>query len=182
VIEHARHDHELVDLRALDESLEAGADRLARANERMREHALGGDLLRGRPVGVDVVEWRLLETALAAMQVGERLLERREEAPALAVRVRGDDVVLATGRFVGEGFDDARLDTLFLTMPVAWKGTVVRYAERLHRFHRSTFDVCIRDYYVDARAPIFARMFEKRLRVRGDGLPDLRDERRLGWR
>ena len=44
-------------------------------------------------------------------------------------------VVLATGRYLGEGFDDVRLDTLFLTMPVAWKGTLAQYAGRLHRLH-----------------------------------------------
>lgn len=44
-------------------------------------------------------------------------------------------VLLATGRFVGEGFDDARLDTLFLVMPISWKGTVQQYAGRLHRFY-----------------------------------------------
>ena len=42
-------------------------------------------------------------------------------------------LVLATGRYIGEGFDDPRLDTLLLTMPIAWKGTVVQYAGRLHR-------------------------------------------------
>ncbi len=73
-------------------------------------------------------------------------------------------VVLATGRYIGEGFDDARLDTLFLTMPVAWKGTMVQYAGRLHRLHRSKFEVCIYDY-VDGRVPMLARMFEKRLRA-----------------
>ena len=31
-------------------------------------------------------------------------------------------VLLATGRYIGEGFDDARLDTLFLTLPVSWRG------------------------------------------------------------
>ena len=41
--------------------------------------------------------------------------------------------MLATGPFIGEGFDDARLDTLFLAMPVSWKGTLVQYAGRLHR-------------------------------------------------
>ena len=44
-------------------------------------------------------------------------------------------VVLATGRFVGEGFDDSLLDTLFVTMPVSWRGTVAQYAGRLHRLH-----------------------------------------------
>jgi len=49
----------------------------------------------------------------------------------------GDEprLVLATGRYIGEGFDDPRLDTLLLTMPIAWKGTVVQYAGRLHRAH-----------------------------------------------
>ena len=73
-------------------------------------------------------------------------------------------VVLATGRYIGEGFDDARLDTLFLTMPVAWKGTMVQYAGRLHRLYRSKFEVAIYDY-VDGRVPMLARMFEKRLRA-----------------
>jgi superfamily II DNA or RNA helicase len=71
-------------------------------------------------------------------------------------------VVLATGRYIGEGFDDARLDTLFLTMPVAWKGTMVQYAGRLQRLHPSKAEVRIYDY-VDVRVPMLARMFDKRL-------------------
>ncbi len=72
-------------------------------------------------------------------------------------------LVLATGRFAGEGFDDARLDTLFLTMPVSWKGTLVQYAGRLHRSYRGKSEVRIFDY-VDSQVPMLARMFEKRLR------------------
>ncbi|MFQ5471969.1 MAG: DEAD/DEAH box helicase family protein [Dehalococcoidia bacterium] len=72
-------------------------------------------------------------------------------------------LVLATGRFIGEGFDDARLDTLFLTMPVSWKGTLVQYAGRLHRQHSAKSTVQIFDY-VDVNVPMLARMFEKRLR------------------
>jgi superfamily II DNA or RNA helicase len=45
-------------------------------------------------------------------------------------------VLLATGRYVGEGFDDPRLDTLFLTLPISWRGTVAQYAGRLHRLQR----------------------------------------------
>ncbi len=72
-------------------------------------------------------------------------------------------LLLATGRFIGEGFDDARLDTLFLTMPVSWKETLVQYAGRLHRRYRGKSEVRIFDY-LDARVPMLARMFEKRLR------------------
>jgi superfamily II DNA or RNA helicase len=72
-------------------------------------------------------------------------------------------LLLATGRFIGEGFDDARLDTLFLTMPVSWKGTLVQYAGRLHRAHHAKTEVRIYDY-VDRDVPMLARMFERRVK------------------
>ncbi len=70
-------------------------------------------------------------------------------------------VVIATGRFVGEGFDDARLDTLFLAMPVSWRGTVAQYAGRLHRLHHGKRVVRIHDY-ADLDVPMLSRMFDKR--------------------
>lgn len=72
-------------------------------------------------------------------------------------------VLLATGRYIGEGFDDARLDTLFLAMPVSWKGTLVQYAGRLHRLQTGKAEVQIYDY-VDRNDPMLLRMFQKRLR------------------
>lgn len=72
-------------------------------------------------------------------------------------------LLLATGRYIGEGFDDARLDTLFLSLPVSWKGTLVQYAGRLHRTHPGKHEVRIVDY-VDSKVPMLARMFERRLR------------------
>ena len=76
----------------------------------------------------------------------------------------GGRVVLATGRYIGEGFDDPCLDTLLLAMPIAWKGTVVQYAGRLHRAHPGKHDALIYDY-VDAELPVLRRMFAKRLRA-----------------
>ena len=70
-------------------------------------------------------------------------------------------VVIATGKFVGEGFDDSRLDTLFLTMPVSWRGIVAQYAGRLHRLHHDKREVRIHDY-ADLDIPMLARMFDKR--------------------
>ena len=73
-------------------------------------------------------------------------------------------LIIATGRYLGEGFDDPRLDTLLLTMPIAWKGTVVQYAGRLHRAHAAKRDIRIYDY-VDSEVPVLRRMYAKRLRT-----------------
>ncbi|MDR3603554.1 MAG: DEAD/DEAH box helicase family protein, partial [Syntrophaceae bacterium] len=72
-------------------------------------------------------------------------------------------VILATGRYLGEGFDDARLDTLFLTLPVSWKGTLAQYAGRLHRLHETKKEVIIYDY-ADMAVPVLARMYARRCR------------------
>jgi superfamily II DNA or RNA helicase/very-short-patch-repair endonuclease len=72
-------------------------------------------------------------------------------------------VVLATGRYIGEGFDDARLDTLFLTLPISWRGTIAQYAGRLHRLHDGKREVRIHDY-ADLNVPMLARMFDRRCR------------------
>jgi superfamily II DNA or RNA helicase len=70
-------------------------------------------------------------------------------------------VLLATGKYLGEGFDDARLDTLFLTMPISWRGILQQYAGRLHRAHQAKKEVVIYDY-VDMQIPMAVRMFERR--------------------
>jgi very-short-patch-repair endonuclease len=71
--------------------------------------------------------------------------------------------LLATGRYIGEGFDDARLDTLFLTLPVSWRGTVAQYAGRLHRLHDRKREIRVYDY-ADLNVPMLARMFDRRCR------------------
>jgi len=70
-------------------------------------------------------------------------------------------VLLATGRYVGEGFDDARLDTLFLTLPVSWHGTIAQYVGRLHRLFDSKREVRVYDY-ADLNVPMLSRMFDRR--------------------
>lgn len=70
--------------------------------------------------------------------------------------------LVATGRYVGEGFDEPRLDTLFLAMPVSWKGTLQQYAGRLHRLFETKKEVLIYDY-VDVRVPMLEKMYNKRL-------------------
>ncbi len=70
-------------------------------------------------------------------------------------------VLLATGRYLGEGFDDARLDTLLLTLPVSWRGTIAQYAGRLHRIHEAKKEVHIYDY-VDRYIPLADKMHKRR--------------------
>ncbi len=72
-------------------------------------------------------------------------------------------VLVATGSYIGEGFDEARLDTLFLAMPIAWKGTLHQYAGRLHRFLEHKKDVQIYDY-VDIHVKMLEKMYGKRLK------------------
>lgn len=70
-------------------------------------------------------------------------------------------LILASGKYVGEGFDDARLDTLFLTMPVSWQGTIAQYVGRLHRLHDHKKEVQVYDY-ADLNVSVLERMFNRR--------------------
>lgn len=98
------------------------------------------------------------------LQGGRGSKKRRDDLSRLVVIPDNEErLVLATGRYIGEGFDDVRLDTLFLALPVSWKGTLIQYAGRLHRLHPDKTEVHIYDY-VDRNIPMLARMFEKRMR------------------
>jgi superfamily II DNA or RNA helicase len=89
---------------------------------------------------------------------------RRAQTEQLAAIADTEErVLIATGRYIGEGFDDARLDTLFLTMPISWRGTLAQYAGRLHRLHPGKREVVIYDY-VDEAVPVLARMSGKRIK------------------
>jgi len=86
---------------------------------------------------------------------------RTKERKAANEQLADAQVVVATGRYVGEGFDLPRLDTLFLSMPIAWKGSLAQYAGRIHRESNGKDKVTIFDY-VDASLPMLQRMFNKR--------------------
>ena len=99
----------------------------------------------------------LLRGGMGARQRRE-IMQRLEEIPDHEERV-----LVATGRYIGEGFDDARLDTLFLTMPISWRGTLAQYVGRLHRIHPEKREVLVYDYFDDA-VPALRRMAAKRIR------------------
>ena len=110
------------------------------------------------------VQLSKLARHVVVLQGGMSAKERREAMRQLATIPDTEErIVLATGRYIGEGFDDARLDTLFLALPVSWRGTLTQYAGRLHRLHPGKREVRIFDY-VDRDVPVLFRMFQKRLR------------------
>ncbi|MDE0456174.1 MAG: DEAD/DEAH box helicase family protein [Chromatiales bacterium] len=111
--------------------------------------ALAGGL---RAIGASVV---VLRGGMGTKPLRAALARADEHAPG--------QVLLATGRFIGEGFDNARLDTLFLTMPVSWRGTIAQYVGRLHRLHEHKREVRVYDY-ADFDVPMLTRMFDKRRR------------------
>ncbi len=122
---------------------------------------------------------RGLTRNLVVLHGGMKPKERRDVIARLTAIPDGEErLLVATGRYVGEGFDDARLDTLFLALPVSWKGTLIQYTGRLHRLHPGKTEVRIYDY-VDRAVPMLVKMFEKRLRgYRAIGYA--RDEAPLG--
>jgi superfamily II DNA or RNA helicase len=81
-----------------------------------------------------------------------------------AVPINKKMIIVATGRYVGEGFDFPRLDTLLLALPVSWKGIVAQYAGRLHREYKSKTSCQIYDY-IDLATPVCEKMYRKRLKA-----------------
>jgi len=148
VADHVRNDQILDDLIG---ALEEGRSPIL-LTERRDHLELFAERLRG--VARNVVVLKGGTGTRARRDVAEKL----SEVPDSEERV-----LLATGRFIGEGFDDSRLDTMFLALPIAWKGTLVQYAGRLHRRHQGKTEVRVFDY-VDREVPVLARMFEKRVR------------------
>lgn len=72
--------------------------------------------------------------------------------------------LVAIGKYIGEGFNYPRLDTMMLAVPIAWQGNVEQYAGRLHRDYEGKADVIIYDY-VDTHIKVLERMYHKRLRA-----------------
>lgn len=101
---------------------------------------------------------------VVVLKGGIGVKQRRAVMEQLKAIPDGEErVLLATGRYIGEGFDDARLDTLFLATPISWRGTLQQYLGRLHRLHESKREVVVYDYVDDAE-PVLSKMYSKRVR------------------
>ena len=70
-------------------------------------------------------------------------------------------IIIATGSYIGEGFDDSSLDVLFLTMPISGITKVTQYTGRLHRKNKDKKEIIVYDY-VDDNFKQTRNMFEKR--------------------
>src|SRR4026208_2457103 len=92
---------------------------------------------------------------------------RAVQAQLAAIPANEERLGLATGRYMGEGFDDSRLDTLFLAMPISWKGTLQQYVGGLHRLHHNK-KVGEGDDYVDHYILMLSRMYGRRLKGYAD--------------
>ena len=113
---------------------------------------------------LETIEVRLKETGcpVVILHGGVPEKARREAMKRLAAMPPDAPwAILATGRYIGEGFDEPRLDTLLLTMPVSWRGILNQYAGRLHRQHYGKTEVVIYDY-VDDNIAMTRRMLQRR--------------------
>lgn len=122
-------------------------------------------VLSGRTAHVEWLGARLREhmDRVFVLKGGMGPKQRAQLSQELASTQAYPRIIVATGSYVGEGFDDSRLNTLFLAMPISWRGTLQQYVGRLHRLHESKKVVEVYDY-VDCSIPMLARMFDKRLR------------------
>lgn len=93
----------------------------------------------------------------STLKGGMKASQMREEK----ARLEQVDVVIATGKYVGEGFDLPRLDTLFLVLPISWKGTLAQYVGRIHRVSDGKAEVQVYDY-IDIGHPMLEKMFGRR--------------------
>ncbi|QUH26411.1 TOTE conflict system archaeo-eukaryotic primase domain-containing protein [Serpentinicella alkaliphila] len=123
-------------------------------------------ILTERTSHVEILAHNLKEKLVNVVILTGRMSakHRKNELEKLNVmHVENNTVIVATGRLVGEGFDMPRLDTLFLAMPIAWKGTISQYAGRLHRLYEGKSEVQIYDY-IDIHINVLERMYQKRLK------------------
>jgi len=121
-------------------------------------------VLTGRKAHVEILANKLSEICshVIVLVGGESVKKKREALERLqTIPVEEPFVIVATGKYVGEGFDFPRLDTLFLTMPISWEGSLNQYAGRLHREFEGKKEVIIYDY-IDIHVKMLERMYHKR--------------------
>ena len=123
-------------------------------------------LLTKRTDHLDLLHAQLAHVEFPCFMLHGRMKTKERQAIIKALEELPQDephILLASAQLVGEGFDHAPLDTLILTLPISWTGTLQQYAGRLHRDHADKRDILIYDY-VEQDHPQLYRMWEKRQR------------------
>lgn len=110
-----------------------------------------------RLLGESGIKTYMLTGEGTAREKRERI-ERVRNAPGARY------AIVATGAYIGEGFDLPQLDTLLLASPYSHEGVITQYSGRLHRESEGKDDVIVYDY-VDASIPMLERMYKKRLKT-----------------
>ncbi len=93
--------------------------------------------------------------------IGKKILKNYDDLTNKLNENNENKIIVATGSYMGEGFDDSKLDVLFLTMPISGETRVTQYAGRLHRKNENKKEILIYDY-VDDNFPKTRNMFLKR--------------------
>ncbi|WDE14690.1 DEAD/DEAH box helicase family protein [Thalassomonas haliotis] len=102
----------------------------------------------------------LLSERGISFQILRGAMKAKEREAAMAALDK-TQVLVATGKYIGEGFDLAKLDTLFLALPISWKGSLIQYVGRIQRQFEGKEKVLVYDY-VDELLPMLQRMYQKR--------------------
>jgi superfamily II DNA or RNA helicase len=147
------------------------------ATDELRNQQITDDVIRAHENGRNalILTERTAHVELLAGKLREKIPEvitltggkgaketRNVLARIAATPACGQLTLVATGRYIGEGFDEPRLDTLFLAMPISWRGTLQQYAGRLHRLFENKKEVQVYDY-VDIHVRTLEKMYQKRL-------------------
>lgn len=93
--------------------------------------------------------------------IGKKVLKSYMELNNQINENKDNKIIVATGSYIGEGFDDSKLDVLFLTMPISGQTRVTQYAGRLHRQDSNKKEILIYDY-IDDNFSKTRNMFLKR--------------------
>lgn len=123
-------------------------------------------LLTKRTEHLDLLHTQLANVEYPCFMLHGRMKVRERQAIIKALAELPKDaphILLASAQLVGEDFDHAPLDTLILTLPISWTGTLQQYVGRLHRDHANKSDLLIYDYVEQDHAQLY-RMWEKRQR------------------
>ena len=137
-------------------------------------------VLSQRTDHVEMLSKKLKDTIPDVLTLTGKMGVKKAREVFACIKDTPDDkniVLVSTGPYIGEGFDEPRLDTLFLVMPISWKGTLQQYAGRLHRLFENKKEALIYDY-VDVHIKMLEKMYQRRLngyasmgyKIRGEGI------------